>query len=71
MWVRTQNKKDLVNVEGFYIKEVGLYYQITTHKNTILGKYSTEQRALKVLDTIQKFIGINDVFQMPQDSEVK
>ena len=35
------------------------------------GTYSTKAKALKVLDMIQDFIGVNDKFQIPQDNEVE
>jgi len=39
-----------------------------------IGEYSTREKALKVLDEIQKLIydyQLGGVFQMPQDDEVK
>lgn len=40
----------------------------------VCGTYSTKEKALKVLDEIQKFInywGTDQVYEMPADNEVK
>lgn len=57
MWVRSQNKKSLMNVENFWVT----YFKQNKTFNicsdgTILGPYSTEEKALKVLDMIQEHI---------------
>lgn len=73
MWIRSQNKELL-------IKAVCIYLGSENHENCIrafsaegngwyIGEYSTREKALKVLDEIQKLIG--GVFQMPQDDELK
>lgn len=71
MWIRSQNLKALVNIQNIEMDgecEIwGLGYA------TLLGKYSTEEKALKVLDKIQNSLEYpyNSVFQMPQDDEVE
>lgn len=89
IWVRSQDKEMLVEASNFRIFE-GLdkgkvsYYTIDIdsdlpqHPFTFeLGKYSTKEKALKVLDKIQIAITIQlcdinrVVFQMPQDEEVE
>ena len=82
--VRSQNKELLVEASNFRICE-GLsegkvaYYTIDNEHDSFtfeLGKYSTKEKALKVLDKIQIAITIQlcdinrVVFQMPQDDEV-
>ena len=82
MWVRSQDKKRLTNVEDVRILEQNNGdYNIWGNNNCNLGKYSTEEKALKVLDMIEQSVsGFIDeevaefyqygIFQMPQDSEV-
>ena len=57
MWVRSQDKKALDNVKTFQIVNGGLEIWSCRNCNTIcLGVYSTEQKALKVLDMIQEHL---------------
>lgn len=78
MWIRSQNKEKLINVNKFNIEYT---YEIKKYgisgDNSLLGVYSTKEKALKVLDGIQKYICQKDhlqqeygVIQMPQDEEV-
>lgn len=64
MWIRNQDKHFLVNACAFEISDDDVfdgvnYLIIGLSNNTsyLLGKYSTEEKALKVLDEIQKYIG--------------
>ena len=74
MWIRSQDKEKLIKVN--YIR---VYKEIIRGFNTandvLLGDYSTEEKALKVMDIIEKEIRLDTyqtrVFQMPQDSEVE
>jgi len=92
MWVRSQDRKRLLEVDNICIKytftfaenEKNELYQIPTkfhiHAGEYeLGTYSTEEKALKVLDVIQVFIKSMYVgngeymgypFQIPKDDEV-
>lgn len=72
MWIRSQDKRKLINVHT-----IGLCNDDTEiwgfETSLMLGKYSTKEKALKVLDMIQEHIDYNSnfgVFQMPQDDEV-
>ena len=85
MWIRSQNKKILCECKEVYLGDHYDYYQNENDK-WVLGEYSTEEKALKVLDKIQSAIIKNetiyahefsgsgvrdyDIFQMPQDDEV-
>lgn len=102
MLIRSQNKKVIVSMPGMssiavYLKAGDEYYDphetdgvgcnswiIQSHHT--LGEYSTEEKAIKVLDMICKFANCKHfervvpdkcesidgvVFQMPQDSEVE
>ena len=69
MWIRSQDKKKLKE-----INDVSIY-----HDNQIwagcsfIGEYSTEEKALRVLDMIEKvsmYQG-NTLFQMLQDEDVR
>lgn len=81
LWIRSQDKETLINVNKIEITDF-----CDAHKNAIwgddilLGKYSSKEKALKVLDMIQEFIknmyvGVANYmgkpFQMPLDGEVK
>lgn len=74
MWIRSQDRLRLQYVNRFEIehfenKEIAT---ITGH-GWFLGEYSTEEKALKVLDEIGKHMEyqIFEIFQMPQDDEVE
>ena len=89
MWIRSQDKETLINCNvieynDFYVKNA-IVATSETISRTIVGKYSTKEKALKVLDVIQhkiieldknKFLGMTEeiyrmcVFQMTQDDEV-
>ena len=90
MIIRTQNKKSIVNLDrvhticarvdkrGGGIKEqyeTEIVYFIGGYETIgILGKYSSEEKAIKVLDMMQEEyetqLTKNKQFEMPQDSEV-
>ena len=69
MWIRSQDKKTLVNVEEIRImnKDITIFCG-----SAILGTYSTEEKALKVLDKIEDMIRYEccGVFQMPSEEDV-
>ena len=73
MWIRSQDKKrlikpDYIRINGDDIEAIGFDMLCTK-----LGKYSSEEKTLKILDMIQKSISSHEnfVFQMPLDSEVE
>ena len=55
MWVRSQNRMQLQNVNRLVIEqfEIGIYI---VGNGCTLGIYSTKEKALKVLDEIQRII---------------
>ena len=89
MWIRSQGRKTLLNASEFHIVE--RYGEFGVYAGAVvLGNYSTEEKAMKVMDMIQNAITgtrfeftdivrdcdlagieIHNVFNMPQDSEVK
>ena len=78
MWIRSQNKQLLMNVDtsdGMLINEypdeclISLEHDKESYD---LGRYSSKEKALKVLDAIEESLEYpyNEVFEMPQDDEV-
>lgn len=73
MWIRSQSLLTLANFECLKIRQHGSEeFAIVGEGDIILGKYSTEEKALKVLDEIQKITEYlwHKAFQMPADDEV-
>ena len=88
MLIRSQDKKilaNLNNLSSIFIEESKEKYIVSLSVRK-LGAYSTEEKAIKVLDMIEKFhenieytkfmgCGREEIasyiFQMPQDDEVK
>lgn len=71
MWVRSQDRKKLTEIHDLDIDDINQIWD----GSSLLGKYSTEEKALKVLDQIQYNIELFEheltmVFQMPTDNEV-
>lgn len=79
MWIRSQDKEALTNGDIiYYCDKYGMIrcgkLGISDDYDLVLAKYSTKEKAVKVLDMIQKLIydyQIGEVFQMPQDDEVE
>lgn len=55
MWIRSQDKRNLVNVKAFVIVKTVICGNIDGGVNGTgtLGSYATEQRALEILDDIE------------------
>lgn len=78
MWIRSQDKRLLINVSNVYVGGMGFkdnveIYQIGEQFNYQLGRYSSLEKGLKVLDEIQKRTEYlyPKAFQMPADDEVE
>lgn len=58
MWIRTQNKEDLIKCQKISIigpgKDVYLLVELTNDNYIELGIYKSRERALEVLDEIQE-----------------
>lgn len=71
MWIRSQDRKKLTEIH-----DVSIYRDKQIWAGcSFIGEYSTEEKALKVLDEIQELIYFNAkhngfTYQMPQDDEV-
>ena len=77
MWIRSQSKKALSNVNQLIInntKDESKYYIFgySERGSDTLGVYSTEEKAIKVLDRIEELIQhqYKLTFCMPADDEV-
>lgn len=77
LWIRSQDKETLIKCNSFSLtidnRIITKYKYVDGYEYyECLGTYSSKEQALKVLDLIQKELEMNlDVFQMPQDSEVR
>lgn len=69
MWIRSQDRKKLIELH-----DVTIYHDKQIWAGcSFIGEYSTEEKALLVLDMIEKvsmYPG-NTLFQMPADDEVE
>lgn len=69
MWIRSQDRKILTEIHNLDIDDINQIWD----GSSLLGKYSTEEKALKVLDRIEELIenqcGLT--FYMPADEDVK
>lgn len=69
MWIRSQDRKKLTEIH-----DVTIYHDKQIWAGcSFIGEYSTEDKALLVLDMIEKvsmYTG-NTLFQMPADDEVE
>ena len=73
LWIRSQDRKSLIKSNGVGLtpSEISIY---PIGLNGVLGTYETKERALEVLDEIQKLLKtaeLNDdinviVYQMPE-----
>lgn len=71
MWIRSQDKRNLVNCVRIWIRGSEKTYYIcgSTYNNEyVLGKYNSKQRALEILDDIQYMLSThNELFQIPEE----
>lgn len=67
MWIRSQDRKILTKIDDLAIDGANQIYGDCC----LLGKYSSKEKALMVLDKIESYLEYshNIVFQMPQDDE--
>ena len=75
MWIRSQDRKILTEVHDLDIDDANQIWGGCS----LLGKYSSEEKALRVFDEIQdeleseefNITDFPDVFEMPQDEDVE
>lgn len=77
MWIRSQERYTLLNVNQVLISpsvDGSIYYinDSLGEESNVLGIYTSEEKAFKVLDMIQENLEYPyyNVFQMPTDTEV-
>ena len=84
MWIRSQNRIVLINADKFIVSKEHEVFRIYS-VNYFLGEYSTEEKAMKVMDMIEDEIlkceamrtGYAEydfgafVFDMPADKDVE
>lgn len=69
MWIRSQDKKILTEIHDVEIDSANQIWG----SGSLIGEYSTEEKALRVLDEIQnREINYppNEVFEMPQEEDI-
>ena len=67
MWIRSQDRDTLIDAHSIYLKGTREGFCIFAEGN-FFGAYSTKEKALKVIDQIQKSITLERIgFLMPQD----
>lgn len=74
MWIRSQSLLTLANFECLKIRQYGSKeFAIVGDGDIILGKYSTVEKAMIVMDEIQKITEYmwHKAFQMPQDEDAE
>ena len=77
IWIRSQDKIILVNAYQIFVASNGTMrvVDVGSEETTFVGKYSTKERAVEVLDEIQKLICYDGymqdsefiVYQMPTE----
>lgn len=81
MWIRSQDRKSLLEIEDVEIDRINQVWGIDKllGKYSMLGEYSTSEKALIVFNEIQDELDseefyitdLPDVYEMPQDDEVE
>lgn len=70
MWIRSQDRKILVDAKEIFIEKVygKMIFCATDSEDYLLGQYSTHETALEVLDMLEEAI-INEftLFEMPEE----
>lgn len=65
IWIRSQDRKTLTNANDIYIHLRSNGYAVCTGK-VDLGVYSSEEKAVKVLDSIRAFAEKPEYFELYQ-----
>ena len=72
LWVRSQNKRVLIPNPNFSIDIDGtIVSEFDFNKSLILGKYKNEQRAIEVLDEIEKGLTIEEKDISPELAKLR
>ena len=81
MWIRSQDRKSLLEIEDVEIDSINQIWGIDKllGKYSMLGEYSTSEKALIVFNEIQDELDselfyetdVPDIFEMPLDEDVE
>ena len=74
MWIRSQDLFTLVKCERLYVRQCASDSFDVIGDGITLGSYSTELKALKVMDELQEEAWVEKktyVYQMPADEDVE
>lgn len=76
LWVISQDKKVLKKINELHLRTVydstlkGICWCIMSD-NTVLGKYSTTEKALKIIDNIENFLNLSEtskiIYEIPEE----
>lgn len=75
MWIRSQDRKSLLEIDDVEIDSVNQIWG----SGSLLGKYSTYEKVIRVFDEIQDELDsdvfyetdLPDIFEMPLDEDVE
>ena len=75
LWIRSQSKETLMKVTKVHICDGVIFANGYTEFDERIGEYATKERAIEILDEIQKFLKtaeLNDdinviVYKMPEN----
>lgn len=73
LWIRSQDKEDFIKVEHLGVYNEKIYANGYEDNGYCIGIYKTKERALEVLDEIQKYILLPNtddsayVYEMPKE----
>lgn len=76
LWIRSQDKTILVKAKNIIIdkNDFSLYQQVNENIQIVFGMYKTKERALEILDEIQRIIMEKEladyktyVYEMPEE----
>lgn len=74
MWIRSQDRAKLIDANEIHIELWADERSYVISDNFVVASYSSEEKALKVMDMIHRHIVIEDdyiPFEMPQDDKVE
>lgn len=74
MWIRSQDLYTLIKCERLSIRQsVSRSHCVIGNECVVLGEYSSKEKALLVLDMIEKvaMYSGNTLYQMPTDEDVE
>lgn len=66
LWIRTQDKKDLIKVDYISYEIAIEDKHILWYKSIDLGTYKTKERALQILDEIQNILQPTVIYHEPE-----